>query len=68
MLESIRGKHWDVVVLDSSIQGSSGLDVLKDLKRFRSRASSELAKAVRKVSIGGKDVSSYLAENWLMMW
>lgn len=35
VLDSIRKNQWDVVVLDISMPGRSGLEVLKDLKRIR---------------------------------
>ena len=35
VLSKVRSDHWDVVVLDISMPGRSGLDVLKDLKRER---------------------------------
>ncbi len=93
VLESVRSKQWDVVVLDISLPDRSGLEILKDLKRIRPKlpvlvlsihsedqyalrclkagasgymtketAPDELVKAVRQVSMGGKYVSSYLAE------
>src|SRR5215510_8558373 len=34
-LQLVRGSDWDVVILDISIPGKSGLDVLADLKRVR---------------------------------
>ncbi len=35
VLGSIRKNQWDVVVLDISMPGRSGLEILKDLKRIR---------------------------------
>ncbi len=34
-LEHVRGQDWDVVILDISMPGKSGLDILDDLKRLR---------------------------------
>jgi len=34
-LEQVRRQDWDVVVLDISMPGKSGLDILDDLKRLR---------------------------------
>ncbi len=34
-LEQVRGQDWDVVILDISMPGKSGLDILDDLKRLR---------------------------------
>jgi two-component system, NarL family, invasion response regulator UvrY len=36
-LEHARRQDWDVVILDISMPGKSGLDILDDLKRLRSR-------------------------------
>lgn len=33
LLDLIRTKNWDVIVLDISMPGTSGLDVLKEIKR-----------------------------------
>lgn len=35
VLELVRKQHWDVVVLDITLPGKSGLDVLKELKQER---------------------------------
>jgi len=92
-LAKLSNKHFDVVILDISMPGRSGLDVLKDIKKqkpklavlvlsihpeeqyavqvFKAGASGYLTKesapdelltALRKVSSGGKYVSSSLAE------
>jgi DNA-binding NarL/FixJ family response regulator len=37
VLELVRKKNWDVVVLDITMPGRSGLDVLKELKTHRPR-------------------------------
>ena len=34
-LESVRLQNWDIVILDISMPGKSGLDILDDLKRLR---------------------------------
>ncbi|HEY2548642.1 MAG TPA: response regulator transcription factor [Candidatus Acidoferrum sp.] len=34
-LESVRLQNWDIVILDISMPGKSGLDILGDLKRLR---------------------------------
>jgi two-component system invasion response regulator UvrY len=34
-LEQVRRQNWDVVVLDISLEGRSGLDVLKDIRALR---------------------------------
>jgi two-component system, NarL family, invasion response regulator UvrY len=36
-LEQVRRQDWDVVILDISMPGRSGLDILDDLKRLRPR-------------------------------
>jgi len=36
-LEHVRRQDWDVVILDISMPGKSGLDILDDLKRLRPR-------------------------------
>lgn len=36
-LEHVRRQNWDVVVLDISMPGKSGLDILDDLKRLQPR-------------------------------
>jgi len=36
-LEQVRRQDWDVVILDISMPGKSGLDILEDLKRLRPR-------------------------------
>jgi len=36
-LEQVRRQDWDVVILDISMPGKSGLDILDDLKRLRPR-------------------------------
>jgi two-component system invasion response regulator UvrY len=36
-LEYVRRQDWDVVILDISMPGKSGLDILDDLKRLRPR-------------------------------
>ena len=33
VLDKIRIDYWDVIVLDITLPGRSGLDILKDLKR-----------------------------------
>lgn len=93
VLDKARASHFDVVLLDISMPGLHGLDVITQLKKesprlpililsmhseeqyavraFRAGASGYLTKqsapdellaAIRKVSIGGKYVSSSLAE------
>ena len=37
VLECVQRQHWDVVVLDISMPGKSGLDILSELKRLRPR-------------------------------
>jgi DNA-binding NarL/FixJ family response regulator len=34
-LEDVRLQNWDIVILDISMPGKSGLDILSDLKRLR---------------------------------
>jgi DNA-binding NarL/FixJ family response regulator len=34
-LDCVRGQDWDIVILDISMPGSSGFDILHDLKRLR---------------------------------
>jgi two-component system invasion response regulator UvrY len=34
-LEHVRSREWDIVILDISMPGKSGLDILNDLKRLR---------------------------------
>jgi DNA-binding NarL/FixJ family response regulator len=36
-LEHVRKQNWDIVVLDISLPGRSGLDILKDIKQLRPR-------------------------------
>jgi two-component system invasion response regulator UvrY len=36
-LEHVRRQNWDVVILDISMPGKSGLDILDELKRLRPR-------------------------------
>jgi two-component system invasion response regulator UvrY len=36
-LEQVRLRDWDIVILDISMPGKSGLDILNDLKRLRPR-------------------------------
>jgi len=36
-LDHVRRQDWDVVILDISMPGKSGLDILEDLKRLRPR-------------------------------
>jgi two-component system invasion response regulator UvrY len=36
-LEHVRLRDWDIVILDISMPGKSGLDILNDLKRLRPR-------------------------------
>ena len=36
-LELVRGQDWDIVILDISLGGRSGIDVLKELKQLRPR-------------------------------
>jgi DNA-binding NarL/FixJ family response regulator len=93
VLDKARESHCDVVLLDISMPGLHGLDIIRQLKKespklpililsmhseeqyavraFRAGASGYLTKqsapdellaAIRKVSIGGKYVSSSLAE------
>ena len=93
VLSKARASHCDVVLLDISMPGLHGLDIIRQLKKespkvpilvlsmhseeqyavraFRAGASGYLTKqsapdellaAIRKVSIGGKYVSSSLAE------
>ncbi len=93
VLEKVFKTEFDVVLLDISMPGKSGLDILKELKNHRSKltvlvlsmhpeeqyamqvfkagasgyltkesAPDELLTALRKVSKGGKYVSSSLAE------
>jgi DNA-binding NarL/FixJ family response regulator len=93
VLEKVFKTEFDVVLLDISMPGKSGLDILKELKSHRSKltvlvlsmhpeeqyavqvlkagasgyltkksAPDELLTALRKVSQGGKYVSSSLAE------
>ncbi|UCD21431.1 MAG: response regulator transcription factor [Chloroflexota bacterium] len=93
VLDKVRASHCDVVLLDLSMPGLHGLDIIRQLKKesprlpililsmhseeqyavraFRAGASGYLTKqsapdellaAIRKVSIGGKYVSSSLAE------
>lgn len=92
-LSNVRTSHYDVVLLDISMPGISGLDILRQLKSERPElpililsihpeeqyavrtlrtgasgyltkesAPDELVAAIRKVSTGGKYVSSSLAE------
>jgi DNA-binding NarL/FixJ family response regulator len=93
VLTKARASHYDVVLLDISMPGLHGLDIIRQLKKesprlpililsmhseeqyavraFRAGASGYLTKqsapdellaAIRKVSMGGKYVSSSLAE------
>lgn len=93
ILNKIFKSDYDVVLLDISMPGKSGLDILKDLKSIKPKlpvlilsmhpeeqyavrvlksgasgyltkgsAPDELITAIRKVSLGGKYVSSVLAE------
>ena len=93
VLSKVRASSYDVVLLDISMPGRSGLDILKELKderpglpvlilsihpeeqyalrAFKAGASGyltkesapdELVAAIRKISTGGKYVSSSLAE------
>jgi len=93
VLSKARASHYDVVLLDISMPGIHGLDVMRQLKNERPRlpvlilsihpeeqyavralrsgasgyltkesAPDELITAIRKVSMGGKYVSSSLAE------
>ena len=93
VLEKVSRKNFDVVLLDISMPGRSGLDILRDIKRqepklvvlvlsmhpeeqyavqalkegasgylTKKSAPDELLTALRKVSSGGKYVSSSLAE------
>jgi two-component system, NarL family, invasion response regulator UvrY len=36
-LEQVRAHNWDIVILDISMPGKSGLDILSDVKRLRPR-------------------------------
>jgi len=93
VLSKVRASSYDVVLLDISMPGRSGVDILKELKDERPRlpvlilsihpeeqyalralragasgyltkesAPDELVAAIRKISTGGKYVSSSLAE------
>ena len=93
VLSEVRASYYDVVLLDISMPGRSGVDILRELKNKRPRlpililsihpeeqyavsalragasgyltkesAPDELVAAIRKVSMGGKYVSSSLAE------
>ena len=93
VLEQVSAKNWDVLVLDITMPGRSGLDILKEVKQlapklpvlvlsmhaeeqFASRvlkagaagylpkesAPEELVKAIRKISGGGRYISSSQAE------
>ena len=93
VLNKILKNDYDMVLLDISMPGRSGLDILKDIKSIKPKlpvlilsmhpeeqyavrvlksgasgyltkesASDELITAIRKVSLGGKYVSSALAE------
>ena len=93
VLEQVSAKSWDVLVLDITMPGRSGLDILKEVKQlapklpvlilsmhaeeqFASRvlkagaagylpkesAPEELVKAIRKISGGGRYISSSQAE------
>jgi len=93
VLSKVRASSYDVVLLDISMPGRSGLDILKELKderpglpvlilsihpeeqyalrAFKAGASGyltkesapdELVAAIRKISTGGKYISSSLAE------
>jgi DNA-binding NarL/FixJ family response regulator len=93
VLEKVFQKYINVVLLDISMPGRSGLDILRDIKRLKPKivvlvlsmhpeeqyavqalkegasgyltkksAADELLTALRKVSSGGKYVSSSLAE------
>ncbi len=88
-----RAEEWDLVILDLSLDGKSGLELLKELKQIRLRLpvlilsmhseeqyarrafktgaagfvtkgspKAELVKAINKVMMGGRYVSSALAE------
>src|SRR6266571_2884340 len=50
-LELVRRQDWEIVILDISMPGKSGLDILKELKT-----------AVKRVLTGGRYVSATLAE------
>jgi len=93
VLDKARGSHYDVVLLDISMPGLHGLDVIRQLKKeipelpvlilsmhseeqyavralragasgylTKQSAPDELLAAIRKVSVGGRYVSSSLAE------
>jgi len=93
VLSKVRATNYDVVLLDISMPGRSGVDILRELKNERpglpvlilsihpeeqyavralragasgyltkKSAPDELVAAIRKVSMGGKYVSSSLAE------
>jgi two-component system, NarL family, invasion response regulator UvrY len=93
VLDLVRKRKWDIVILDMTMPGRSGLDALKDLKQLypklpvlvlsmhpedqfavrvlkagaagyltKESAAEELVTAIRKVLLGGKYISSALAE------
>jgi len=93
VLSKVRASQYDVVLLDISMPGGNGVDILRQLKNEKPRlavlilsihpeeqyavralkagasgyltkdsAPDELVAAIRKVSVGGKYVSSSLAE------
>jgi len=63
-LNQVRAQPWDVLVLDMSMPGRGGLDILKDVRRERpeTRVLVLSMHPVRKVMSGGKYVSDTLAE------
>ena len=93
VLSQVQNHPWDLAILDITMPGRSGIDILADLKRIRPKlpvlvlsmhpedqygrrvlkagargymnkdsAPEELIKAIRKVLVGGRYVSSALAE------
>ncbi|HTK82644.1 MAG TPA: response regulator transcription factor [Bacteroidota bacterium] len=93
LLEMIGTKKWDIVILDITMRGKSGLDVLHQLRQeypqipilflsmlpeeqfavralqagaagymTKGAAPEDLVKAIRKISAGGKYISSSVAE------
>ncbi len=96
-IEAVARENWDVVMLDITMPGRTGLEALKEIKAIKPQqrvivlsvhsedqfavrvlkagasgflnkdsAPEELVKAVRKVTAGGRYVSSSLAEKLVM--